>query len=350
MNVFLKLFLIILILASLGGAVLLIYQGQPLPLLNRVITIPFLEKDPERILSESIRLLEEATTATYRLTRAQSVMIADQGVTFNMTVVHQGQLYPQWRGTSSILAEFDLQGVRFRMAAEARATDEWVYLGFQEFPAIPFLDIRTLDGAWYRFPNRWQTHTQNHQPLRMTDYITSLTRDADVTLNNNQMYQLKGVMDVRRAFEEWGIPLSQSAESVPVVVFIGKNDHRLYRLEIGTGLTQAMLTISDYGQTVSVTEPTEARPFEIFWSDLFVKTNTLDLPLFGSLLGINIGSDASDDDNDGLYLIWERLFGTDPFRADTDGDGYTDSEELKNGYNPHGSNRIVPFPLNENIR
>jgi hypothetical protein len=41
-----------------------------------------------------------------------------------------------------------------------------------------------------------------------------------------------------------------------------------------------------------------------------------------------------DSDNDGLTDAEEKVYGTDPFNRDTDGDGYSDGVEVKSGYNP----------------
>ncbi len=53
-----------------------------------------------------------------------------------------------------------------------------------------------------------------------------------------------------------------------------------------------------------------------------------------------VGSNADDPDQDGLNNAEERLYGTDPNNPDTDGDGYPDGEEVKNGYNPLGSGTL----------
>lgn len=42
----------------------------------------------------------------------------------------------------------------------------------------------------------------------------------------------------------------------------------------------------------------------------------------------------TDDDNDGLSDIEEALYGTDPLRHDTDGDGVSDGQEVSDGSNP----------------
>ena len=47
----------------------------------------------------------------------------------------------------------------------------------------------------------------------------------------------------------------------------------------------------------------------------------------------------SDQDNDGLKYYEEIQYGTDPDKADTDGDAYTDQEEINGGFNPLGSGR-----------
>lgn len=53
-----------------------------------------------------------------------------------------------------------------------------------------------------------------------------------------------------------------------------------------------------------------------------------------------IGGGGEDVDNDGLTNAEETLYGTDPNNPDTDGDGYKDGEEVKNGYNPLGAGQL----------
>ena len=41
-----------------------------------------------------------------------------------------------------------------------------------------------------------------------------------------------------------------------------------------------------------------------------------------------------DSDQDGLTNDEEKMYGTDPYKADTDGDGYSDGVEISSGYDP----------------
>lgn len=45
---------------------------------------------------------------------------------------------------------------------------------------------------------------------------------------------------------------------------------------------------------------------------------------------------SSDHDKDGLSFYQEMVYGTDPENPDTDGDGFSDGEEIQEGYNPVG--------------
>lgn len=49
---------------------------------------------------------------------------------------------------------------------------------------------------------------------------------------------------------------------------------------------------------------------------------------------------GADTDSDGLADSFEEALGTDPERADTDGDGYQDKEEIQQNYSPTGPSRF----------
>ena len=58
-----------------------------------------------------------------------------------------------------------------------------------------------------------------------------------------------------------------------------------------------------------------------------------------------------DSDEDGLPDDLEKRLGTDSGKKDSDGDGYSDGEEIKNGYNPLGDGKLIGVlsPVDEAI-
>jgi hypothetical protein len=56
------------------------------------------------------------------------------------------------------------------------------------------------------------------------------------------------------------------------------------------------------------------------------------------------GSVVADDDKDGLSNAEEAIFGTDPNKADTDGDSYLDGAEVLNLYDPASAGKITANP------
>jgi hypothetical protein len=49
---------------------------------------------------------------------------------------------------------------------------------------------------------------------------------------------------------------------------------------------------------------------------------------------------VADDDSDGLPNVLETIFGTDPKKVDTDGDGFSDKDEIKAGSDPTGPGKL----------
>jgi len=52
-----------------------------------------------------------------------------------------------------------------------------------------------------------------------------------------------------------------------------------------------------------------------------------------------------DKDSDGLPNYLEYVHGTNPLKADSDGDGFSDKKEIENGYDPDASGDIKPLVL-----
>lgn len=59
----------------------------------------------------------------------------------------------------------------------------------------------------------------------------------------------------------------------------------------------------------------------------------------------------SDMDEDGLSDAWEIKFRTNPMQADTDGDGFTDGQEVEAGFNPaRAGNEKLDISLHLNLK
>jgi hypothetical protein len=94
------------------------------------------------------------------------------------------------------------------------------------------------------------------------------------------------------------------------------------------------------------------------WSKMKIKNVKLSLLILGALLILSFSFFSSaqensttsnnvfmDSDQDGLADTEEKTYGTDPFKADTDGDSYSDGAEVSAGYNPllpAPGDRVVP--------
>lgn len=62
---------------------------------------------------------------------------------------------------------------------------------------------------------------------------------------------------------------------------------------------------------------------------------------------VQLGTDPKnpDTDSDGLFDKEEvDVYHTNPLNSDTDGDGFKDGAEVKNGYNPNGSGKLLQVP------
>ena len=111
------------------------------------------------------------------------------------------------------------------------------------------------------------------------------------------------------------------------------------------------VSFKDFNKPVTVTEPENAMSLEELIAQVFGS--------FGSLYGTSsfkadLDFDASfkmgaedmdmqsfvDADKDGLSDSMEKMYKTNPAKADTDGDGFTDYDEVMKGYNPAGTGKM----------
>lgn len=170
--------------------------------------------------------------------------------------------------------------------------------------------------------------------------------------------------------EEWLAVERQAAaiESLAVRLWIGIDDHRLYRVQAAGSVTEpgsnvlvpmdVVVEFTDVDAPFEGTAPTGATTFSalvnaVFGNEepvLFLGPNANEMRLSSndpSRLPTENAAEKGDADGDGLALVVELFYQTDPANADTDGDGTDDGEEVLAGSNPRGSGSLYGFGVAE---
>ncbi|MBI5370371.1 hypothetical protein HZA85_04270 [Candidatus Uhrbacteria bacterium] len=158
--------------------------------------------------------------------------------------------------------------------------------------------------------------------------------------------------------------LADQLRQLSLRFWIGTKDHRLYRLQTagpisqdnGQDPVQADIRIDfHFPKPAELIEPpSRALTFATLLhatltpsangsrtlgsQQTFVNDATVRLPIQQII-------DTEDIDNDGLPSLLEAFYGTDPTRADSDGDGVNDGDEVSQGRNPSGKGSLFGFGL-----
>lgn len=160
-----------------------------------------------------------------------------------------------------------------------------------------------------------------------------------------------------------------TVENVSVRLWIGIDDHRLYRIQAAGGLyptgpkdlvpADAIVELYDFDAPFDADVPSAGKvtAFSSVVASLGTIGDGVDaLPgVDGSVLVPNDSArlpveraDANADaDGDGLSAIVEAFYLTDPSLADTDGDGKSDGEEVLSGQNPRGTGTLFGFGIGQ---
>ncbi len=151
----------------------------------------------------------------------------------------------------------------------------------------------------------------------------------------------------------------------PIHLWIGKKDFLPYKLFVNFKLKDYIqnpqyknklsdqdtviitIKINDYNKDITISKPENIKTLEQLLGSTnelnnFVGKQTPELQEKNSeeKMNFNIKQSKIDSDNDGLTDDEERIYGTDINNPDTDGDGYLDGQEVKNGYNPLGPGKL----------
>lgn len=145
-------------------------------------------------------------------------------------------------------------------------------------------------------------------------------------------------------------------------IWVGKKDLLIYKINLvinqknGVSKTELSLKIKNHDMPVVIETPSEAKTLKELMSDILASilsggnTETIStgdanmtLDLLTSTSTSATVQEITPEDLDGDLLNnvdEEAVWHTDPNNPDTDGDGYLDGYEVKNGFNPNGEGKL----------
>jgi len=345
--------LIIIALALTAAAALVFYQGQNFPFVNKVVRVPLLESRPSVVLQTMQSTMGSMKTAHYNLELEISQPSSTVPFKLLSTIRFDGGFSENIIGELSTKNKLQLQNLTYLFNIDLHLAADAMYFCVSEFPALPYLDVATIEDVWYhREPIFQGTSDKNHYAdvrsmIEGTQLFDIVERMPDSVLSGKEVYHFTLVVN-KDNLKQLSLLLKQEYmqyyDDFQLEVWIGKQDNYLYRavgmLENDSLKIDAELNISDFNQDVAIEIPGESKLITNFSKALFGKSFFLEIPIFLKSNGIDLKELSEDKDKDGLYVLWERLFGTDEMKADTDNDGFSDSEEIKNGYNPKGDGKL----------
>lgn len=203
-------------------------------------------------------------------------------------------------------------------------------------------------------------------------FITAVRQITGENGNNESLGELYYKIDTAQNLPTGELWISKSDYLPRKLLLAGeiKDDGKMDAKK-GPVTYAATLNFKSFNQPVTVETPTDARDIKDIieeylgpmmmglFSGFAPGTGSSSLaPLEGGLAPIpgleggyispaNLPNQISmtDSDNDRLEDSLESMIGTDPSKADSDGDGYKDGDEIDNGYNPLG-----PGPLPDSLK
>lgn len=351
--------LLIIFLIGITG-ILLYFQGEYLPYLGKIVTVPFLEQSPETVVRIMQKNMAGLNTAHYSLESGITWLSDNSSLAVKSQIIFDGGLDKAVIGQLVLKNEIQIQELNFLANFEMRLMQDKIFFRISEVPAIPFMDLAKVKNNWYKHIPSASGDDQGQALIRLKGFLSNsklvsvIERLPDEQINGQLAYHYLIEADIGniqnlialmpdkiKNEQEFNISGLSGQE---FEAWVGKKDNYLYRLVgifEGDEITvNFALNTSQFDQTVAIEQPSDWSSMTDFSQDLFDKTNFLDIPLFGYLVGLDTQAFIEDTDEDGLYTIWENMFGTDPEKPDTDGDGYKDGEEVRNGYNPKGEGSL----------
>jgi len=347
--------IIILALSSTSVAALMFWQGQNLPILNKVVTAPFIESGPNEVLGNMFGQLKVLSTARYDLQSEIDWKVYDEVFKISINNVFEGNLLGRPIGKMVTNIGMDIESLNFLSTIESRFTEEKIYYSVTEVPAIPFVDLEKIHTKWYEYS--WQNDNKFNDQLFLgmnsvstNNIIKKIERLPDEYINNKLSYHYLLSVDLKNVkfgdlFGYSDVFNMDSSQIQQIELWVGKQSFLPYKIT-NKYLTDEMiinstLIITGFNESVAIDRPENGIRTDKFIKDLFGGTNLLDLSVFGYLVGLDEKYLIDDPDDDELYSVWEDVFGTDKNNSDTDDDGFIDGAEIRNGYSPLGTGQLI---------
>ncbi|MFH1564566.1 MAG: hypothetical protein ABIC82_01825 [bacterium] len=294
---------------------------------------------------------------------------------------------------------FSQPNANIDMSLDFRYSGETMHIKLAEDSQTPFLDLSELQNQWFYFGNQERENLKKiivaNQPqstinkqrdqkniyeifkeAKLFKTIQSLQDDSIdsvptfhylITLDGKGFFEFIVKIEeiAQNASKDQNLPTEFSKEKIdevrktlenikdiPIEVWIEKENYFLRKILVNnfeTDIADAewinkanilfTLELNNINEPLNIQTPKDGESLEQAIQNIYEKW-------FGKALlptksdGEVDAIDKTDDDQDGLTNQEEILYNTDPFNSDTDGDGYSDGDEVKNGYNPNGSGKL----------
>lgn len=266
-------------------------------------------------------------------------------------------------GELKMNADTDFGGTKYRVAGEARLKDHVAYGRLTEIPKNEFLPgIELFKNIWVMYDlkefekqlaesgttldlsdaklEQVKKALSKHNPVRVTKRFKA--EKIDGIPSRHFEYQLDKEKSKKAFPEIYRIITSKdmTAEELEALnksideqadtkteVWLGKSDNLIHRMRSeSTSDVEHVgkVTVSSAQAFRNYDKPVELRP-----PDGAVSFDQLDK------------ESRADTDKDGLLDLWERYFGSNPKKPDTDGDKFKDGAEILGGYDPTGRGRLT---------
>jgi len=337
----------IFVIIGFGAAsVLAQWQGNELPVINKVVTLPFAEKTPAEVLSSVFQNLAQ-DNAAYLFQAQLSWLNFNQPLTIDLQGKISGRLIGLGPRQSDWQAGVKVNGEDEIINWSIYQNANQAYFKATSLPRLPFIDLRQYLDKWYDLSS-WQNNAI--EPAWLADSLDTLTEKLDITRQPDETEDGKVFYSYQINIEsrEFANLFSVSGDNIinsacqgpgnvfPVSLFINKADLLLEKLtgKFNCPEFESSFELSKQPTLAVPVLPEEVRSGQEFFSDFFRSGNLFDLPIYGTWLGASTDPWLADQDEDGLVSFWENIFGSNNQSSDTDQDGFKDGEEVRNGYHP----------------